>query len=204
MKLIVCKILIYFLYSHTNQRESILSPDCSKPARKCVIIRQQSPHATRSTSILPSAAKVKRDTEKLETIISKTLVTLSWRESCILGCTPLTELNPSLSRTTNEHPTNSKEDVLSSPIHDPRYGDHQSGGSFEQLRGQPGQGESVEFEELTTPQTDCDTMSEFSSSDLLGVWFKTADSATQKVPCNALMISCTALYMDSCLIMIPI
>lgn len=125
--------------------------------------------------LLLSEHIIKTEKSKIEQIISKTSVTLSWRESCILTGTPLSELNPSLIRQSTDTMTEDNT-AIDSDYHGSTTVTF--GHIAEWLR----QNKSTEdHEEGLTSETSIDIVSEYSSDDLLGIWFKTDDNATQKV-----------------------
>ena len=117
--------------------------------------------------------------KKFELMISKLLVTLSWKENCVLESTPLSELNPSLTlpadMTGQNFASYERVDVLSPSllVTENQVAKSKSSTHLKVRMNNP------KLEEPVTPVID--VMSEFSSSDLLGIWFNTADGATQKV-----------------------
>ena len=130
-----------------------------------------------------SSVNVETEEDEIEQIVSKTSVTLSWRESCILTGTPLYELNPSLMKqspdTTNAVIDKGKDSIGPAVNSD---GHGSTAVTFGQLAEWLRQNKGTEEqEEGIMSETSIDIMSEYSSDDLLGIWFKTDDSATQKV-----------------------
>ena len=159
-----------------------MSPDSSKPKKKCIIVHQQ-PCTSRDLKISPlSLEHFETEEDKIEQIISKTSVTLSWRESCILTGTSLYELNPSLmnqsSDMLNAAIDRGKDSTAAANSDDCGSTAVTFGDLAEWLRQNKG---TEEQESEITSETNIDVMSEYSSDDLLGIWFKTEDSATQKV-----------------------
>ena len=114
-------------------------------------------------------------------------VTLSWRESCILGCTPLSKLNSSLTSSsvdTNDttdasslHCKKESSSVSSSSLIPPQ---DVGRSSVQQLVDWMGAAIG-ELDYAKTPESTFDLLSEFSSADLLGIWFNCCDHKTQKV-----------------------
>ena len=126
---------------------------------------------------LSSERIIETEKDKIEHITSKTSVTLSWRESCILTGAPLSELNPSLIRQSPDTSTMTED---STAVDSDDHGSTTV--TFGQIAEWLRQNKSTEEqEEGVTSETSIDIMSEYSSDDLLGIWFKTEDSATQKV-----------------------
>ena len=159
-----------------------MSSDSSKPKKRCVIIHRQ-PRTNQDSNMSQLSSEIFEAEDEIQRIISKTSVTLSWRESCILTGTPLYELNPSLMKqpqdtTVTAVSDRGKESAADNP------GDRGStavtcGRLEEWLRQNAG---TEEDEERITSETSVDVMSEYGSDDLLGIWFKAEDSATWKVP----------------------
>lgn len=141
--------------------------DGSKRNKKINTIQQQSNGLTRDVV----------DSKKFERIISKTSVTLSWRESCIFGSTSLSELNPSLITNGKSTPVN---DADMSPT-DGKVKGTLSPSSSSAVQLAEWMERSKQLENIATPDSSVDILSEFSSCDLLGIWFNADDSATQKV-----------------------
>ena len=152
-----------------------------------MIIHQQ-PRTSRD--LMMSLLSSETIEDRIELITSKTSVTLSWKENCIHTDTPLSELNPSLIQQSTHLSSDMntvtdrgmKDRSLSSTAIDSSSSDLGTtavtvGELAEWLR----QNKDTEQEEGITSETNFDIMSEYSSADLLGIWFKTADSATQKV-----------------------
>ena len=159
-----------------------MSPDNSKPKKKCIIVHQQ-PCTSRDLKMSPlSLEHFETEKDKIEQIISKTSITLSWRESCILTGTPLYELNPSLmnqsSDTLNAIIDRGKDSTVAANSDDRGSTAVTFGDLAEWLRQNKG---TEEQEGGITSETNIDIMSEYSSDDLLGIWFKTEDCTTQKV-----------------------
>ena len=152
------------------QSECILSRNGTKKGKKCETVQRQ-PGMVQKQDALRST---KITSDNFESIISKTSVTLSWRESCILSSTPLSELNPALIGhfTEDKNFENCKSHLTkSSTFFDAEVQDLDSSSS--QL--------SEWMEKAKTPGSSCDILSKFSSADLLGIWFNAADRATHKV-----------------------
>ena len=126
-----------------------------------------------------SSANVEIEEDEIEQIVSKTSVTLSWRESCILTGTPLYELNPSLLKQSPDRNAVIDRGKDSIAINSDDRGSNAV--TFGQLAEWLKQNKDTEEQEEGMI-TSIDIMSEYSSDDLLGIWFKTDDTATQKVP----------------------
>ncbi len=154
-----------------------MSPDCSKPRKKCVTIHRQP--CTSRDSKMSSHLSENLDTE-IKRIISKASVTLSWRESCILTGTPLYELNPSLMKQSpNTFDRGEDSTAVNSQADD--HGSTHTEVAFGQLAEWLRQNKGTEGEEGVASEASIDIISKYSSDDLLSIWFKADDSATQKV-----------------------
>ena len=146
--------------------------------KKCVIIHQQS-RDSKMSSYLSENFKTKED--EIKQIVSKASVTLSWRESCILTGTPLYKLKQSPD-TTAVIDREKESTAANSPADD--HGSTDTEVTFGQLAEWLKQNIGTEEEgqeDGITSETSIDIMSEHSSDDLLSIWFKADDSATQKV-----------------------
>lgn len=128
-----------------------------------------------------SSVNAETEEDEIEQIVSKTSVTLSWREICILTGTPLYELNPSLMKQSPDTNAVIDRGKNSTAVDSDDHGSTTVtfGQLAEWLRQNKG---TEEQEEGIISETSTDIMSEYSSDDLLGIWFKTDNSATQKVP----------------------
>lgn len=151
--------------------------------KKCVVIHQQARDSKMSSHL---SGKFETKENEIKRIVSKASVTLSWRESCILTGTPLYELNPSLmkqsSDTTDAIDREKENTAANSPADDHGSTDTEVtfGQLAEWLRQNIGTEEEGQEDGITS-EISIDIMSEHSSDDLLSIWFKADDSATQKV-----------------------
>jgi hypothetical protein len=117
---------------------------------------------------------------EIKQIISKASVTLSWRESCILTGTPLYELNPSLMKqSSNTIDRGEDSTAVNSQTDD--HGSTHTKVTFGQLAEWLRHNKDTEGEEGVESESNIDIISQYSRDDLLSIWFKADDSATQKV-----------------------
>ena len=156
-----------------------------------MIIREQPCSELDSNQVHPTPS------ERLELVVSKASVSLSWREKCILGSTPLSELNVSLlSNSTDKgsftdvNMSDKKREDRESTLNTGLPQDFSS--SSAQLAEWMGMVKG-EDDRVKTPESTVDLVSEFSSADLLGIWFNCCDHKTQKV--NSISALDTQLYL---------